>query len=279
MEESAQDQQTSGTVGAELRAARETQQLSLADVAARTRIPLRHLTAIEEADYARLPAATYSAGFVRTYARLLGLDAPTLSTRFRGELAEHEPNNVRREEFYEPSDPARVPSRGLALGGVLLAVLLVLGFLYWRGASLENPAAIATVADRVAPVQPAVAAPQQVQAQAPVDAAATPVAPAPAASATDTALLTADAPVWLRITDGESNLFEGVLKPGDHYQVPATAADPRLRTGRATVIKVTVGQVAIPALGPPETLIKGVSLKADALLGRAKGGLAPGQAG
>jgi cytoskeleton protein RodZ len=265
MEELAHDQQQSSTVGAELLAARETQQLTLADVAARTRIPLRHLSAIENADYARLPAATYSAGFVRTYARLLGLDATDLSQRFRAELAAHEPaGQARREEVYEPADPARVPSLGLALVGVLIAVLAVLGFLYWRGSQSENPAEVATAADRPAAVPATVAA---APAPPPAAAPAVTASAAPAPASTDTAVLTADEPVWLRVSDGDSKLFEGMLKAGDHFQVPASAADPRLRTGRAEVLKVMVGRATIPPLGPPETLIKDISLKPDALLG------------
>ena len=81
-------------------------------------------------------------------------------------------------------------------------------------------------------------------------------------------MLTAEQPVWLRISDGDAKLYEGVMKPGESFAVPATAADPRLRTSRATAFKVTVGNTAIPPLGPPETLIKNVSLLPKALLAK-----------
>ena len=46
--------------GGRLRRAREAQGLSRADIAQRTRIPERHLAAIEQGDFAALPARTYA---------------------------------------------------------------------------------------------------------------------------------------------------------------------------------------------------------------------------
>lgn len=261
MDEAAHDHDTADTVGGELRAARMAQGLGLPDVAARTRVPARHLAAIEEGHYTSLPAATYSTGFVRTYARLLGLDGGLLSQRFRAELARREPEHVHRQEPYEPADPARVPSRGLALGALVLAVLLALGYLYWRGSRLENATDVATITaapkDRVAPA--GAGAPPAMGTSVPQAASAIggPV------------LLTALQPAWVRITDAGATLFQGVLNSGDHFQVPAGAIDPRLRTSRVTALKVTVGDTIVPPLGPPETLVKDISLKADALLARA----------
>jgi len=62
------------TVGQRLREAREAKGLSVEDVAAQTRIPTRHLTSLEESDWDKLPAATYSIGFAKNYAGVVGLD-------------------------------------------------------------------------------------------------------------------------------------------------------------------------------------------------------------
>ena len=53
------------TVGERLRAAREEKKLSLEDIAAQTRIPQRHLESIENAEWDKLPAPTYTVGFGR----------------------------------------------------------------------------------------------------------------------------------------------------------------------------------------------------------------------
>ncbi len=60
--------------GATLRAVREARNADLRDVAARTKISLPYLRAIEEDDFAALPAAVYTRGFVVEYAKFLRLD-------------------------------------------------------------------------------------------------------------------------------------------------------------------------------------------------------------
>ena len=267
MDEASYDLLPHGGVGSELQAAREAQDLTLKVVAERTRVPLRHLAAIEQGDYTSLPAATYSSGFVRSYARLLGLDAHALSQRFRAELAEQQPAQTYRQEPYEPADPARVPSRGVAWAALLIAVVLAVGYLYWRGTRLDNPTEVA-----LAPT-PTAEAPSPSPSVQPAAVPQGP-APAPAPAAGQGTLLTAEQPVWLRVTDGETKLFQGMLNPGETFAVPATAADPRLRTSRVTALKVTVGATTIPPLGPPETLVKNIGLKPADLVARV-GAVAP----
>ena len=257
---------TSTTVGGQLRAAREAQGLSLGDIAGRTRIPTRHLAAIENDDHSELPAATYSSGFVKTYARLLGLDGLTLSQQFRVELSETAPRTI-QQEVYRPADPARTPTRGIAWASLFAVAVLVLGFLYWRGTHSEDPVIVAAATSDVAPIAASAA---------PSAAPATSVAPAPESGTT---ILTAESPVWLRISEpGGAKLFEGLLDTGKSFTVPANAVDPRLLTSRPNALKVMVGNTVIPALGPPEQRVRDVSLKPSALLGRASAVLPTGGA-
>jgi cytoskeleton protein RodZ len=53
---------------------REELGLTLSDVFARTRITVRNLTALEEEDFASLPASVYTRSFIRQYAKLLNID-------------------------------------------------------------------------------------------------------------------------------------------------------------------------------------------------------------
>lgn len=62
------------TLGGLFRQTRERQRLSLEQIAFRTRIQQYHLHALEEEDFASLPAKVFVKGFVRSYARALGLD-------------------------------------------------------------------------------------------------------------------------------------------------------------------------------------------------------------
>ena len=62
-----------GKLGPTLKRARELKGLTLEDVAATTRISLRYLTAIENSRFDTFVGAVYALGFVRAYARMVGL--------------------------------------------------------------------------------------------------------------------------------------------------------------------------------------------------------------
>lgn len=248
------------SVGERLRIVREQQQLTLEDIAARTRVPRRHLNAIENSDYASLPAPTYSAGFVKTYARMLGLDGQRLSEEFRAEMGvasvpQHQPAP------YEPADPRRTPPAALVLVMLLVAVLAGLGYLYWRG-SADLPSELAAKGPDSPPVA---AAPVAAPAVAPAPVAA---APAPAAATTGPIVIGASKDVWIKVSDSGKTLKLGVLKAGDQYVVPADAVDPVLTTGRPGSTTIMVGSTPIPTVGDPDRIAKDVSLKPAALLAR-----------
>lgn len=71
-----------------LRRIRESQGLSLAEIARLTKIPVNHLTSIEEDAFHRLPAAVYVRGYVGEVARQLGLDANVVRMTY---MARHKP--------------------------------------------------------------------------------------------------------------------------------------------------------------------------------------------
>lgn len=61
---------------------REVRGVELKDVAARTRIPLQHLKALEEEDYKALPPAVYTRGFVIELAKTLRLDPESVARSY-----------------------------------------------------------------------------------------------------------------------------------------------------------------------------------------------------
>jgi cytoskeletal protein RodZ len=73
--------------GARLAAAREQERLSVGDMAARLRLHVKQVRAIESEDLAHLPEAAYVRGFVRSYARSLGLDPGPLIDDLNSKLA------------------------------------------------------------------------------------------------------------------------------------------------------------------------------------------------
>ncbi len=234
-------------VGDRLRGLREAQGLELSDIAARTRIPLRHLAAVEASDYDALPSQTYALGFVRSYARAVGAGDAELAAQLRAELG-REPLPEPGRQVYEPVDPARLPSKLLAWTAVVLALFIAGGYALWRNQSLGGDVPVVAPAETAAPANVAAAAPATAK---------------PAGQV----VLTATAPVWVKISDGVNVLVMRELTPAERYEVPLTAADPRIQTGKAEALDVTVdGKPAAP-LGPPARTIKHVSLKAAALNG------------
>jgi cytoskeletal protein RodZ len=75
-------------LGEVLRTAREAKGVDLARVERDTKIRARYLTALEEGDYAELPGAVYTKGFLRNYGAYLGLDTDYLVDLYRLESAQ-----------------------------------------------------------------------------------------------------------------------------------------------------------------------------------------------
>lgn len=65
-----------------LREARETKGLTLAEVQEKTRISVKYLEALETGNYHQLPSSVHAKGFLRNYARFLGLDPQPLVDRY-----------------------------------------------------------------------------------------------------------------------------------------------------------------------------------------------------
>ena len=248
-----EDSPRTGTVGARLKAGREAAGLDLADISARTRIPQRHLEALEDDRLDALPSPTYSVGFARAHARVVGLDEVAIAADVRRQLNE---DNYERSQYvaFEPADPARVPPRLLAWTAAAIALLLVIGYSIWRTEWLSSPAPNITTA--VAEPAGEVAAP-------PPTPAASQAAP------TGAVVLTATDTVWLRVSDATGKrLFEKEMQAGERYEVPADANAPVIRTGRPQALNVTVGGVAVPPLGNADQTIDKVGISAAALTAR-----------
>lgn len=249
------------TAGERLREAREAEGLSLAEVAARTRVPVRHLEAIETDSFATMPSVTYAVGFAKAYARAVGLNEVEIAREVRGQ----DKIGVRRTEYeqYEIDEPSRTPSFGLAvIAGVIVAALL-LAVALWYGTNLfrgESSAPNAAVDN--AEIMPA-----------PVASRAPPVAAVPT---TGQVVLTATDEVWMRVYDAANKtLFLGTMKPGDKYDVPADANGPMINVGRPDKLQVTLNGSALPPLGTGRVAIKDVPIGAAALGARANGTPAP----
>jgi cytoskeletal protein RodZ len=150
------------TVGEELKTARARMGISLSDIAAETRVPIRHLESIERSEFGALPGQTYTVGFVRSYARAVALDDIAIVNALRAELSSG--GHQRYEaplQNYEPADPARVPSKTLAWTSAAVAALVLAAYLIFRSYALVPSAAPQTPATAPTTV-PTAAAPEPV---------------------------------------------------------------------------------------------------------------------
>ena len=228
------------TAGERLRAAREQKKLSLEDVAAQTRIPQRHLVSIETGEWDNLPAPTYTIGFAKSYAAIVGLDRQEIGDQLREEMGGQRFATTAADVF-EPADPRRTMPKSLVIGAVVAAVLLIALMSVLNRRSLEQP-------DRSAASN---AAATSTPAPSPQPATASPATFSPApVPASGPVVLTAMAPAWIQVTDQGRTLFEGELQPGQSYSVPAGLIAPRLKAGKPEALKVAVGTAVAPQVGP-----------------------------
>lgn len=245
------------SVGARLRRSREKADLTLGDIASRTKIAERHLASIEESRFGDLASRTYAVGFARAYAREVGLDEGQVAQAVRDELAETDrAHAAAKADAFEPGDPARVPGSGIALvAGLCAVVAIALVAIFWR--SFFSPAASLP---ELTTENEAVAA-----------ASAAPPSAAPAVAPDGPVVFTALAPnIWVKFYDAAGNqLMQKLMVLGESYTVPADANGPMIRTARPDALRVTVGGRNLPRLADEAVSIKDVPVSAAALLARA----------
>ena len=240
------------TVGRRLRAAREEKGLTLEDVAAQTRIPRRHLESLENSDWEKLPAPTYTTGFAKSYASAVGLDRGEIYEQLRGEMGGQRPLTAMSPEVFEPADPARTMPKWLVFGAIAAVLVLALLLSWLNERSIREPDSAGS--ESAAPV--AAASPP---AAAPGPAVAPPAAQGPV-------VITANEQVWIQVKDGQTTLREGLLEAGQSFEVPASATAPVLMTGKPEALRIAVGTADAPPVGPPATTVRNVSLRASDLM-------------
>lgn len=249
-------------VGQRLQLARKEAGHSLADVSKATRIPERHLVAIENGEFNRLPAPTYAVGFSRSYARMLGIDEHDIVNQVRAELAATRPVRAERSDRFEPGDPARIPSRRLAWFGLFAIVLLLVGmFAFYRSyfAPGIGPAPL-TQERRVAANE---ASGGDLTIEGPVQGTS------PANAGGQVVLTALEEGVWARFYDGSGNrLLERQMADGEQFAVPRNVEGVQIWTGRPDAFAITIDGQAVPKLAEEQQIIRDVPVSAEALLAR-----------
>lgn len=119
------------TAGQLLQEKRLEKELSLADIAQKIKVKPEYLTSIENSDFASLPGATHTKGFLRNYAEALRLNPDTIVAMFRRDFEENSAGEIVPRGLVEPlSGKRKIPPASTIL--LSLAVLAFLGFLSFQ---------------------------------------------------------------------------------------------------------------------------------------------------
>ena len=138
-------------IGADLNAARLERGLQINEIAHLLRISKGYLKNLEAGEFDQLPGPTYVSGYLRTYAREIGLDPTEITQRYRALLGAGED----RPQYSFPVDKQR-PQRSGAMMASIVVIFAVAGYGGWY--ALGKPDVISSIMQDTQPE--IVAAPQ-----------------------------------------------------------------------------------------------------------------------
>jgi cytoskeleton protein RodZ len=126
------------SLGEKLRQAREERGISISEVSEQTRISSLYLESIENDDYRPLPGGIFNKGFVKSFARYVGIDEQEalqdytrlISSQNAGEDAEE--NKTYRPQVLtdDSSGPSMIPT--------VIFAIIILGLMTWGVVTLVN---------------------------------------------------------------------------------------------------------------------------------------------
>jgi transcriptional regulator with XRE-family HTH domain len=234
-----------------LRREREIRAISLKEIADATKISKRFLEAIERNDHKTLPAPVFTRGFIREYARYLGLNAEEMVNRYnyaaagddRIEQSAHLDRLVTPKTIEPPRKPRGIPSPFARVDRntyLLILVTAVLVGVIWWAVARKYEARNEDVRPVTAPI--ARRAPPRPQ----------PVENATTATSQDAVLhltLDMDHDSWIQLEADGVTVYNDELKRGEHRTFEAKN-EFRFRTiGNAAGPRMTLNGVQIPPLG------------------------------
>jgi cytoskeletal protein RodZ len=269
------------TLGAELARCRRTRGWSIEVAAQHTKLKPEHLTAIEHDAFEHFASAAHVRGFIRIYARALGLDERIVLAKLDGRpsVDPPEPMTARALEQLPPVERVDVrrapPVNALVLagGGALLLLMLAGAWIVYRVGprNITDSARNATLADtapKAEVVRPTAGADPAPAASARPIPRAEVVRPVPAPSSAPGTAATAPPPAvtpWPEPVAGAGATVRtpppavAPLPPGLSPPAPLppkNAGPPRTDTGPVRAIVLRPPQPSVPAPDPSAPVIK-----------------------
>jgi cytoskeletal protein RodZ len=244
--------------GEELQREREIRGISLKEIADSTKISKRFLEAIERNDHRTLPAPVFTRGFVREYARYLGLNAEEMVSRYNygaagddriektahlDRLVQPPPAALDRPAAVKRGIPAPYARVDHNVYILILLVALLIGVAYWAVRHKHEKAAAEAELTATA-ARPAGSHTVPVPAAPPV---VTPTAAADAGVLRLTIELTEDS--WISLEADGKTVLNDDMKRGEKRVFEAREAFRFKTIGNAGGVGLTLNDVRIPPLG------------------------------
>ncbi|MGH9400170.1 MAG: helix-turn-helix domain-containing protein [Thermoanaerobaculia bacterium] len=269
--------------GEELRRERVVRGISLEEIAQTTKISLRLLTALEKSDLSKLPAPTFTRGFIRAYAKELGIDPDEKVNAYLADLAggvpeAPAPKSARpRARFWR----GRRATSGMIVGCVA-GVLVLLGLI----ANPQRNTArkpLARVAPPAAPVAfrnvgvsseptPVIRQDAAAPASSPAAVEVAEAAQKPAGGTTPAVpgvvmlVLEFDEDSWTKLDADGRTVFSGMLRRGERKTFEALQGF-RITLGNAGAVRVFVDGQPMAPLGQSGEVVRDLRLPAPAARG------------
>ncbi|HUA08648.1 MAG TPA: helix-turn-helix domain-containing protein [Candidatus Acidoferrales bacterium] len=251
-------------LGERFRAAREARGLTLSDVAEHIRIRSVYLAAIEDENWSAIGAPVYIRGFLRTYARFLGLDPEEVVAEFNSQASAPPPPvptapGAPPKTTYLADEEA--PARGLSpmIWIASLVAVVLIAVVVYNEATLRArqsvsvlPSNTPTATASLAPAALAAAvtaSPSDGPSASPTPALTASVGPSgsPAPAGPSNLEVQVTATSWLRVTVDGNVSMEGTFPAGTVRQFHGKIA--RLRIGNAGGVEIIVDGKNLGTLG------------------------------
>lgn len=270
-----------GAFGDKLRREREMRGVTLAEIAESTKISTRNLKALEEEQFELLPGGVFNRGFVRSYARFLGLnEEQTVADYVAASNEQETPPDKFPLEIHEKEDnsPPLNPKRSIVpvLLAVVALILVVGGWAYWmkhkplRAEVSEQHAANPTQEQFAsASVQPNISS----SSTQPTTAEPKPASVGDKVGGNDvqdqsgaiSIVIKARQDSWISVAADGEVLWEGTLYANAERTIQAKAGKELvLKTGNAAGIEVSYNGKPLGALGK-EKEVRTLTFNSDGL--------------
>ena len=235
--------------GTWLRRQRELREISLREIADVTKISIRYLEALEQDRFDVLPAPVFAHGFLKEYARYVGLDADEVVNSYLTAQKESEPEEASEPPVVRPRDRKRPTGALLALAAVV--ILLLVAVLAYYAESFRSQ-------DRSEP--PPIAAPVMQPAPEP----ASPVVSEPESAPPLVVTIDFSEECWIEATmDGEGQINE-LHVPGESLRIEAQER-VSLTIGDPEAVRIEVNGQPFPISAPAGQILRDLVIELSAL--------------